>query len=70
MDNLILAVSVITALWSGFFMGFYKREGKAPELPTDSVTTFIDNVKKATDDLTQKRNGKKEEDNKANSFYN
>lgn len=59
MTTALIIIGLLTALWSGFFMGYYKREGKVPEIPLPQITM----------PTVEKKKPDKEEE-KANTFFN
>ena len=53
---------MLAALWSGFFIGYYKREGKPPEVPiVTAITRAI---------AAEKPREPDKEELKANTFFN
>lgn len=63
---IIFSLSILAAFWSGFYVGYLKKEGKPPEIPLPDIKEIINSVK------PEKRLSKEEqrELEKANSFYN
>jgi len=67
MTNLIIfSLSILAAFWSGFYVGYLKKEGKPPEIPMPNIKEIINAVK------PEKKLSKEEqrELEKANTFYN
>ena len=62
---IIYSIVIFAAFYSGFYFGYYKREGKAPELPI--MTDVKKVIEKATETKPQKPSN---EEMKANSFFN
>lgn len=64
MGYIILIIGMLTAFWSGFFIGFYKRENKMPEVTLHNfkIPEFIEKTKPAKE-LSR-------EEKKANDFFN
>jgi hypothetical protein len=58
MTTALIILGMIAALWSGFFMGYYRREGKVPGIPLPHVP------------MPAKKGKSDKEDEKANSFFN
>jgi hypothetical protein len=58
---ILIILGMLAALWSGFYMGFYKREGKAPEVPLPKLPI---------PELEKKPGKPDKEDEKANEFFN
>lgn len=53
---------MLAALWSGFFIGFYKKENKMPEITLPKMPEFIEKIKPVKE-LSK-------EEKKANNFFN
>jgi len=63
MTTALIIIGMLAALWSGFIMGYYKREGKAPDIQLPNILAPIVEVVK-------KKGKPDKEDEKANSFFN
>jgi len=63
---IIFSLSILAAFWSGFYVGYLKKEGKPPEIPMPNIKEIINAVK------PEKKLSKEEqrELEKANTFYN
>jgi hypothetical protein len=58
----LIIFGMLAALWSGFFIGYYKREGKPPEVPiVTAITRAI---------AAEKPREPDKEELKANTFFN
>lgn len=58
---ILIILGMLAAHWSGFYMGFYKREGKVPEVTLPHLPI----------PEPEKKPGKPDkEDQKANEFFN
>lgn len=57
-----LIIGMLAAFWSGFFIGFYKKENKMPEISLPKMPEFIEKIKPAKE-LSR-------EEKKANDFFN
>lgn len=62
---IIFGIFITAAFYSGFYFGYYRREGKPPE-----SIPIISDVAKAIDKATTKYEKPSEEELKANSFFN
>lgn len=47
---IIFGIFVMAAFWSGFFVGYLKREGKAPETPIPKTFKMIRDIKAKPDE--------------------
>lgn len=69
MDTLTtFSLSILAAFWSGFYVGFFKREGRAPEMPLPTIKEVINSVRPERKEKLSK--AEQREQAKANSFYN
>ena len=61
MDYLIIIVGMLATLWSGFFIGYYKREDKAPEIPFVSRDDIFKRLSKAKEKPVRRDRDKEKE---------
>jgi hypothetical protein len=62
----ILVLGILAAFWSGFYVGYIKREGKKPPVP------FVTDINEFAEEIMDKVRDKmaKEKETEPDSFYN
>ncbi|MFA4854198.1 MAG: hypothetical protein WC616_02475 [Candidatus Omnitrophota bacterium] len=65
---LVFAIAILAAFWSGFYVGYLKREGEPPEIPLPNIKEIINNIKPEKKQRLSK--AEEIEQAKANVFYN
>jgi len=53
LTTIIITLGMLAAFWSGFYVGFLKREGEKPPMPfADDIDDIVDRVK---DSITKEK---------------
>lgn len=64
MTTALIIFGILLALWSGFIMGYYKREGKTPDIQLPNILAPI------VEAMEKKKGKPDKEEEKVNSFFN
>lgn len=63
LTTIVLTIGMLLAFWSGFYVGYIKREGKKPPVP------LVADIEEVVDDVIERVRDKINKESEPQGFY-